>query len=64
MARRRASAFLKRSANGFAGAPSKTIAAAAKADMASINYHFGNRDGLYRAVLVEAHHRIIDRADI
>lgn len=50
--------------NGFAGTPSKLIAATAEADMASINYHFGNRDGLYQAVLVEAHHRIIDRADI
>ncbi|WP_207630318.1 TetR/AcrR family transcriptional regulator [Paracoccus xiamenensis] len=49
---------------GLAGAPSKLIAATAGADMASINYHFGNRDGLYQAVLVEAHRRIIDRADI
>lgn len=50
--------------NGLAGTPSKLIATTAGADMASINYHFGNRDGLYQAVLVEAHRRIIDRADI
>ncbi|MDP0928670.1 TetR/AcrR family transcriptional regulator [Paracoccus onubensis] len=50
--------------NGFAGTPNKMVAAKAGADMASINYHFGNRNGLYQAVLVEAHRRIIDRADI
>lgn len=50
--------------NGFAGASNKAIAARANVDMASINYHFGNRDGLYRAVLAKAHHRLMDLTDL
>ena len=46
-------------ANGFAETTSKAIAADAGVDLASINYHFGSRDGLYKAVLVEAHRRFI-----
>ena len=42
-------------AHGFAGTPSKTIAAQAEVDLASINYHFGSRHGLYQATLAEAH---------
>ncbi|MEZ5705736.1 MAG: CerR family C-terminal domain-containing protein [Burkholderiaceae bacterium] len=38
--------------------------ALAQVDLASINYHFGNRNGLYQAVLTEAHHRLIDLADL
>ncbi|WP_138466990.1 TetR/AcrR family transcriptional regulator [Poseidonocella sp. HB161398] len=45
--------------HGFAETPSKVVAAAAGADLASINYHFGNRAGLYRAVLLEAHDRLV-----
>ncbi|MCK9540773.1 MAG: CerR family C-terminal domain-containing protein [Novosphingobium sp.] len=44
---------------GLATVTSKTIAEKAGVDMASINYHFGSRDGLYRAVLVEAHRRFV-----
>ena len=44
---------------GLASTTSKAIAARADVDLASINYHFGNRDGLYQAVLVEAHRRFI-----
>ena len=44
---------------GFARAASKDIALVAGADIASINYHFGSRAGLYQAVLVEAHRRFI-----
>lgn len=51
-------------ASGFAEATNKMIAARAGVDMASINYHFGNRNGLYQATLIEAHRRIIDLADI
>lgn len=51
-------------ANGFADTTGKAIAAKAGADVASINYHFGNRSGLYQAVLIESHQRIIDRADV
>ncbi len=50
--------------HGFAQTTNKMVAAEAGADMASINYHFGNRNGLYQATLIEAHRRIIDRADI
>jgi AcrR family transcriptional regulator len=44
---------------GFAETTSKAVARRAKVDLASINYHFGNRDGLYKAVLAEAHRRLI-----
>lgn len=49
---------------GFAETTSKAIAAHAGVDLASINYHFGSRAGLYQAVLVEAHHRLVDVADL
>lgn len=45
--------------DGLAATTNKAIAAAAGVDLASINYHFGNRAGLYQAVLVEAHRRIV-----
>jgi TetR/AcrR family transcriptional regulator, regulator of cefoperazone and chloramphenicol sensitivity len=45
--------------NGFAQTANKAIAADAQVDLASINYHFGNREGLHRAVLIEAHSRIM-----
>ncbi|MGP3790567.1 TetR/AcrR family transcriptional regulator [Pseudomonas sp. B392_1p] len=49
---------------GFAETTSKAIATRAGADLASINYHFGGRDGLYQAVLVEAHRRLVDVATL
>jgi len=49
---------------GFAETTSKAIAARAGVDLASINYHFGSRSGLYRAVLSEAHRRVVDLADL
>jgi len=45
--------------SGFSDTSSKTIAAQAGADLASINYHFSGRGGLYQAVLAEAHRRLI-----
>lgn len=45
---------------GYAGVASKAICAAAGADLAAINYHFGSRDGLYRAVLIEGHKHFIN----
>lgn len=48
----------------FAETTNKQVAAAAGVDMASINYHFGTRAGLYQAVLIEAHRRLIDHTDI
>lgn len=41
--------------NGWAQTTNKAIAKMAEADLAAINYHFEGRDGLYRAVLIEAH---------
>ena len=46
-------------ASGFAETTSKSVAQAAGVDLASINYHFGSRNGLYQAVLAEAHRRLI-----
>lgn len=40
---------------GFAKTSNKAIAHAAGVDLATINYHFKGRDGLYIAVLTEAH---------
>jgi AcrR family transcriptional regulator len=45
---------------GFAETTNKMIAARAEVDLASINYHFRSRDGLYQAVLIEAHRRLVD----
>ncbi len=46
--------------NGFAQTTNKAIAQAAEVDLAAINYHFDGRDGLYKAVLAEAHSHYID----
>jgi AcrR family transcriptional regulator len=40
--------------NGYDGASIRTIVAAADVNQAAINYHFGSKDGLYRAVLQAA----------
>lgn len=50
--------------NGLAEASNKAIAAMAGVDLASINYHFGNRGSLYQAVLSEAHHRLMNFTDL
>jgi AcrR family transcriptional regulator len=47
---------------GYAETTGKAVAKRADVSLASINYHFGGRQGLYRAVLVEAHRRIVDLA--
>lgn len=46
-------------ATGYAETTGKAVAAAARVELASINYHFGSRAGLYQAVLVEAHRRLV-----
>jgi len=51
-------------ARGFAETTGKEIAADAAADLASINYHFGSRAGLYMAVLAEAHRRFVSLSDL
>ena len=45
---------------GLAEGTTKEIARRAGTPMASINYHFGSREGLYEAVLIEAHKQIVD----
>jgi AcrR family transcriptional regulator len=49
---------------GFAETSNKAVAAKADVDLASINYHFGSRNGLYQAVLGEARRRFLDIADL
>ncbi|SFM62689.1 CerR family C-terminal domain-containing protein [Variovorax sp. OV329] len=44
---------------GLAEGTTKEIAQRAGTPMASINYHFGSREGLYEAVLIEAHRQIL-----
>ena len=46
-------------ARGFERATGKEICAKAGANAAAINYHFGGMDGLYAAVLQEAHDRLV-----
>lgn len=52
------------SRQGFAETTSKAVAQLAAADLASINYHFGSRNGLYQAVLLEAHRQLLDLDDL
>lgn len=44
--------------NGFDKTTSKNICEKAKVNLASVNYYFGSREGLYIAVLEEIHNRI------
>ncbi|HSD17903.1 MAG TPA: TetR/AcrR family transcriptional regulator [Thermomonas sp.] len=49
---------------GFAHTTGKQIAERAGVSLASINYHFESREGLYRALLVEAHQRFVSLSDL
>lgn len=44
---------------GYVYATSKEICERANANIAAVNYHFGGKDGLYSAVLEEAHARLV-----
>jgi TetR/AcrR family transcriptional regulator, regulator of cefoperazone and chloramphenicol sensitivity len=44
---------------GYADATSKEICARAGTNIAAVNYHFGGKDPLYEAVLVEAHQHFV-----
>lgn len=49
---------------GMAETKNKAIAALAEVDLASINYHFGSRAGLYQQTLIAAHAHFIDQATL
>jgi len=51
-------------AKGFERTTSREICSAAGTNLAAVNYHFGSRDGLYDAVLVEAHGQIVGIDDL
>lgn len=44
---------------GYGGTTSKLICQECGCNAAAVNYHFGSRDGLYSAVLIESHRRLI-----
>lgn len=50
--------------HGYANTASKAICEEAGADLAAINYHFGSRDALYKAVLVEGHKQFVSLHDL
>jgi len=50
--------------SGFAHTTAKAVAKRANVNLASINYHFQSRDGLYRAVLLEAHQRMLNLTEL
>ncbi len=49
---------------GYAQATSKEICTRAGTNLASVNYHFGSRIGLYEEVLIEAHRQIVSMDDL
>lgn len=50
--------------HGYLGTSSKEICLRAGVNMAAVNYHFGSRDGLYGAVLVEAHRQVVSQESL
>jgi len=49
---------------GFERTTSRQVCAAAGINLAAVNYHFGSRDGLYDAVLMEAHGQLVRLDDL
>lgn len=49
---------------GYERTTSKEICAAAGTNIAAVNYHFGDKESLYAAVLVEAHAQLIQLDDL
>lgn len=52
------------SSKGYARTTSKEICQAAGTNMAAVNYHFGGKEGLYGAVLADAHAQLVQLADL
>lgn len=44
--------------HGFKSVTSKMICSSAHVNTAAVNYHFGSREGLYRAVLLQTHQHL------
>ena len=51
------------SVEGFAGASTRTLAATAGVNIATLNYHFGSKDGVYRAAMERVYERISVRVE-
>lgn len=49
---------------GYAAVSSKEVCQLANMNMASVNYHFLNKEGLYLAVLTEADNRVISQQQL
>lgn len=49
---------------GYSDATSKEICELAGTNTAAVNYYFGGRDGLYHAVLIEAHKQLVALEDL
>jgi TetR/AcrR family transcriptional regulator, regulator of cefoperazone and chloramphenicol sensitivity len=47
---------------GFAAGSVREISTRARANVASINYYFGSKEGLYREVLLAAHRQVLQEA--
>lgn len=48
-------------AKGFEETNVREICKAAKVNIAAVRHHFGNKEGLYRAVVVQSHQGFLDR---
>jgi AcrR family transcriptional regulator len=51
------------SVEGFAGASTRTLAAGAGVNIATLNYHFGSKEGVYRATMEWVYDRIACRIE-
>ena len=50
--------------HGYADTTSKMICKEAGVNIAAVNYHFGSRDDLYRAVLEDVHEHIVNEREM
>jgi AcrR family transcriptional regulator len=46
--------------HGYAGTSTRAVAAAAKVNIATLAYHFGGKEGLYRAAIARLYERILE----
>lgn len=51
-------------AKGYARTTSKEICESAGTNIAAVNYHFGDKDGLYAEVLEQAHAQLVQLSDL